>query len=440
MQQEQLKNKQIQQQHLMMAQKQATAAAANAAANANMQSSPRLQPSALQIQQQQHQHVTNANKRKLGQSESGQNGNQAYYNPRPEFNNPHQLQQLSVNTSMNPSQLPPTRPSTLSPDPTNGMTPPPPPQAQIDLIQESPPPQQSFASPPQPILQSMVADPSSTLHFEEIEKLLLATTQDMDVGDWLAEHQGDQAPVSANEVEKQVGDDIKDGGMSESDLFGVDPASEPDQGLTSTAFPSDQTLLTPNPSSPPDSPSLEIEPLTTLKGHVGKVTACAFDKESQVLASVGIDKQLIFWDLSSMSESSPEDGVKPMLNIERHSTKNISAIRFLKATHLYGESTEECVDSLSSGPALLATCGYDKVVQVTKLSSASSSSAMEAVSMTSFGGHQRSVTSVDFCPLAFSAPHKDWKVDYLVSSLDLEGDLFIWNAWTGDQLLSLKMV
>ncbi|KAK9727775.1 hypothetical protein K7432_001594 [Basidiobolus ranarum] len=131
-----------------------------------------------------------------------------------------------------------------------------------------------------------------------------------------------------------------------------------------------------------------LQPHAQLAGHTNKVSTCAISNKGNWLASAGHDKKVIIWSI-------PNKSMKCML--DGH-TQQITNARF----------TPDDRD-------LLATASYDKTVRIW---SVSSSSKIECV--TTFSGHTRSVTAVDFCPMNDNC-----------CSVDAEGELKVWNAYTG---------
>jgi WD40 repeat protein len=120
----------------------------------------------------------------------------------------------------------------------------------------------------------------------------------------------------------------------------------------------------------------------------------------------------------------------------------------LNLTHVHGVSE----DGLEEMPVLMATCGYDKNVHVSQIirqsgdqeeeeeQEGSGEEEIKNEHIISFSGHNWSVTGVDFCPLAFPFSNEPEKsLDILIASLDQEGDVFVWNAWSGEKLLSIKL-
>ncbi|ORX63838.1 WD40 repeat-like protein, partial [Basidiobolus meristosporus CBS 931.73] len=127
-----------------------------------------------------------------------------------------------------------------------------------------------------------------------------------------------------------------------------------------------------------------------LTGHNNKVSTCAISSNSDWLASAGHDKKVIIWSLPDKSLAHTLDG----------HTQQITNARFSPDDR-----------------QLLATSSYDKTVRIWNVGASN-----KAECVTIFTGHTRSVTAVDFCPIAGSDS---------CCSVDAEGELKVWNIFTG---------
>lgn len=189
-----------------------------------------------------------------------------------------------------------------------------------------------------------------------------------------------------------------------------------------------------------DSVKPVLEPIMSVVGHTNKVTACAVDSNTLILASAGNDRMLLLWDVSQAVSSA----VPQIHKEEKYFSKNVCAARFLKVSGVFNGGAADSFLLPENVPVLLATCGYDKCVTITSIDCEKSVSGGTNVSSiskaTTFSGHQRSVTSVDFCPQAFLSDNHNCGMDFFVASLDAEGEMIVWNAWTGQDYLTAKLV
>ncbi|KAK9762294.1 hypothetical protein K7432_012117 [Basidiobolus ranarum] len=127
-----------------------------------------------------------------------------------------------------------------------------------------------------------------------------------------------------------------------------------------------------------------------LAGHTNKVSTCAISSKGDWLASAGHDKKVLIWSIFNKSLAHTLDG----------HTQQITNARFSPDDR-----------------QLLATASYDKTVRIWNIGS---SNKVECA--TTFTGHTRSVTAIDFCPVAGSNS---------CCSVDAEGELKVWNIFTG---------
>ena len=266
----------------------------------------------------------------------------------------------------------------------------------------------------------------SNASLEEIAKFWAMASNTQNLSEWAAQEQSEDLTS-----------------MIEGDIFDIKGTGESvgaigdTKELSSINNVSDTSQIN-NKSS--DSNSSILEPVGHLGGHNNKVTACALDSNSLLLASAGNDRKLILWDVSQTNAL-----VVPQVHKEeKHFSKNICSARFLKVTGFFNSNATDSFLLSENVPVLLATCGYDKCVTITNIICEKSPSGSLKVSSTSkattFSGHQRSVTSVDFCPYAFFSSNNICGMDFFVGSLDVEGDLIIWDTWTGKEYLNTKLV
>jgi WD40 repeat protein len=189
-----------------------------------------------------------------------------------------------------------------------------------------------------------------------------------------------------------------------------------------------------------DSATSVLEPIISVVGHTNKVTACALDPNYLILASIGNDRMLLLWDVSQAAASH----VPQIHKEEKYFSKNVCAARFLKVTGFFNSTAAQSFLFSENVPVILATCGYDKCVTITKIDCEKPVTGGIKVSSiskaTTFSGHQRSVTSVDFCPFAFFTPSHTCGMGFFVASVDTEGELIVWDAWTGQEYLTTKLV
>lgn len=232
--------------------------------------------------------------------------------------------------------------------------------------------------------------------------------------------------------------------MIEEELFDIKGKEEPTEAAKAVKEAhsgnnaSVESSLTTNTTN--DSTSLALGHVGSLVGHTNKVTACALDRNSLILASIGNDRMLLLWDVSQTTSS-----VIPQIHKEeKHFSKNVCSARFLKVTGFFNSGATDAFLLSENVPVLLATCGYDKCVTITNIQCEKSVPGISKVSSiskaTTFCGHQRSVTSVDFCPYAFFSSNNICGMDFFVGSLDAEGELIIWDAWTGKEFLNTQLV
>ena len=264
----------------------------------------------------------------------------------------------------------------------------------------------------------------STASLEELEKFWDLTSTNQNPSVWTSENGHD----NSEDLTSIIDGDIFD--MKES--FTEDRSEEIAKSAEVTA-PSQMITNT-------EISKNSLERIHSLEGHTNKVTACAFDKNSLLLASVGNDRNLILWDVSQETNVK----VSKLYSVEKHSTKNICSIRFLKIDGFFNSQNSDAFLLSDNIPVLLATGGYDKCVTINLINCEKGRSGSNQVSsvsnILSFSGHQRAVTGRDFCPYAFFSSSGIGGMDFIVASLDEEGNLIIWEAWTGKEYLSIKLV
>lgn len=293
----------------------------------------------------------------------------------------------------------------------------------------------------QPVMKQQVGTPGASSDYstnaeshemanaslEELENFWAMASNAQNLSAWASQSQSEEL---ASMIEEEL-----------FDIKGKEDAAEAvnaNKELLSNNHTSVDSSLVANAAN--DSPSFALEPVGSLVGHTNKVTACALDRNSLILASIGNDRILLLWDVSQTASS-----IIPQIHKEeRHFVKNVCSARFLKVSGFFNSGATDSFLLSENVPVLLATCGYDKCVTITNIQcekSLSRNSKILSISKaTTFCGHQRSVTSVDFCPYAFFSSNNICGMDFFVGSLDAEGELIIWDAWTGKEFLNTQLV
>jgi WD40 repeat protein len=170
-----------------------------------------------------------------------------------------------------------------------------------------------------------------------------------------------------------------------------------------------------------------IQEVAAPTGHSNKIFSCCMDPFGSVLASAGQDKKIYIWEINGLSDST-----QPVMILDKH-TGRITCTRFLDATVVVGN-----VNCLDSVPMLLASCGNDKTVRITKITGLKNQGTPLFEEINCFT-LPHIVAGVDFCPMAFNLGTEREMV-YIVASLDCEGTLTMWNVWTRQQYLSIQLV
>ncbi|KAJ3196850.1 hypothetical protein HK101_007464 [Irineochytrium annulatum] len=198
-----------------------------------------------------------------------------------------------------------------------------------------------------------------------------------------------------------------------------------------------------------------LTPLASAEGNVNKVNACGFDPSGTILASAGLDMKLLVWDTTRVGTGG---GAAPLCTIEAHSNQ-VTHLRFMALSQLVGASATGSNTSqvLKSLPVLVASSSFDKSVKVWDIVAAKRmrDESLGAVDgnvqggevyapITSYTGHKSSVMCVDFCPVGLlgassgnGRPGSD--VTLWCASLDQEGEVNVWDAWTATTIRSIKL-
>lgn len=198
--------------------------------------------------------------------------------------------------------------------------------------------------------------------------------------------------------------------------------------------------------------------LATLKGHPGRVSACAFDFAGRLLATGGQDRKLILWDARQQAGDGDDGGLGKLLwTLDGH-TNQIQSIRFSNLTMVFnGNRALPATTSrtiIGGLPVFLASGSMDKTVRLYEIAALGSDRVSIATSeqpkhLRTFNEHKNNITGVDICPVAVAGAEgfpvsagsgtevrvgvfgTEVRVGVFVASVDGEAELRIWNAANG---------